>query len=68
MADGAGLVDAAPNTEPGVDDVEPNPKTDGAAELAAGFVPECKAKHKLFEYNFRNLEVIMNGSVSLASQ
>ena len=52
MADGAGLVDAAPNTEPGVDDVEPNPKTDGAAELTAGFIPECKAKHKFLEYNF----------------
>ena len=68
MADGAGLVEEAPNTEPGVDDVEPNPKTDGAAELTAGFVPECKAKHKFFEYNFSKLEVIMNGTVCLASQ
>ena len=68
MADGAGLVDAAPNTEPGVDDVEPNPKTDGAAELAAGFVPVCKAKHKFFEYNFSKQEVILNGTVCLASQ
>ena len=63
MADGAGLVDAAPNTEPGVDDVEPNPKTDGAAELTDGFVPVCKAKHKFLENKFSKLEVIMNGTV-----
>ena len=68
MADGAGLVEEAPNTEPGVDDVEPNPKTDGAAELTAGLVPERKAEDPFSEYNFNSLEVIINGTVCLASQ
>ena len=68
MADGAGLVEEAPNTEPGVDDVEPNPKTDGAAELTAGLVPESMGEDPFSEYNFNSLRVIINGTVCLASQ